>query len=70
MKKPKCKLHDEWVRIGQEALNELDISQGTVRVFNDDSGRYKKYKLDFVYRQLIRKAYEDGRKDRLPYNPL
>lgn len=59
-------LHDDWERLGASDY-ELDIAAGKVRVFDNDTNRWRTYKLAVVYRQLIQKAYEDGRKDRLPY---
>lgn len=62
-------LHKDWTTLGTPVANDvvLDIAAGTVRLFDDDTKRFRTYRLDRVYHQLVQKAYEDGRADRLPY---
>lgn len=62
----KAKLHDDWERLGISHF-QLDIAAGTVSVFDETTSRWKRYRLDYVYKQLVQRAYEDGRKDRLPF---
>jgi hypothetical protein len=71
--KKKRELHHDWTGLGSRARGdyEIDIAAGTVRVWDDTykgkPARWRKYRLSQVYKQLIHAAYEDGRKDRLPF---
>lgn len=60
-------IQDEWERLSGDQLRNLDIAAGSIRVFDSESRRWRRFKFPSVYRQLIRQAYEMGRKDRLPY---
>lgn len=60
------KLHNEWARLG-DGEYELDIAAGKVRVYDRDTKRWSSFRLQLVYTQLIQRAYEDGRKDRIPF---
>lgn len=62
----KSQIHDDWERLGISDF-DLDIAAGKVCVFDQDTQRWRTYKLAYVYKQLIHRAYEDGRKDRLPF---
>lgn len=53
-------IHDDWQRLPGDF--ELDIAAGKVRVFDEETGRFRAYRLTTVHKQLIQKAYEDGRK--------
>lgn len=59
-------IHDVWERLG-ESDYQLDVASGMVNVFDRDTKKWKKYRLPLVYRQLVRRAYENGRKNLLPY---
>lgn len=59
-------LHDDWERLG-ETDYQLDVAAGTVSVWDEEAKRWKKYRLAYVYRQLLRRAYENGRSDRPAY---
>jgi hypothetical protein len=63
--KKRRQIHQDWSRIGADK-STLDIAAGTVCV-TDEKGKTKRYRLDTVYRELIREAYERGRTMALPY---
>ena len=58
-------LHADYDRLGKAEIETLDVAAGTVVVW--EAKKRTVYRLDEVYRQLVRRAYEMGRANVLPY---